>query len=187
MGGGDQFQAQHICLSHRWQLPQWGASFFLLPKQKQGETSEDQSLRDATGPAWKPHHLWLRRAYRLGRSCRSFFTQGVSGFTQTLSRLFSLILENREELEQPSPPVLLTKGGTEIIQGGWGEQRACTPPPPRSTYTTSRRRQLLPTGRTSMLLYFHGGMKALVVLAQRQLRLPLASRRAGWAHSLHIT
>lgn len=138
VGGGDQFQAQHICLSHRWQLPQWGASFFLLPKQKQGETSEDQSLRDATGPAWKPHHLWLRRAYRLGRSCRSFFTQGVSGFTQTLSRLFSLILENREELEQPSPPVLLTKGGTEIIQGGWGEQRACTHPPPQEALTPPR-------------------------------------------------
>lgn len=33
-----------------------------------------------------------------------------------------------------------------------------------------------------MLLYFRGEMKALVVLAQRQLRLPLASRRAGEAH-----
>lgn len=54
--------------------------------------------------------------------------------------------------------------------------------PPGATYTTSRRRQLLPTGQTSTLLYFRGEMKPLVVLAQRQLRLPLASKRAKGAH-----
>lgn len=51
-------------------------------------------------------------------------------------------------------------------------------PSPAATYRTSGRRQLLPAGRTSTLLYLRGGMKLRVVLAQRQLRLPLASRRA---------
>lgn len=35
-------------------------------------------------------------AYSFGRSCRSFFTQGALGSTQTLSRDFSLILENMQ-------------------------------------------------------------------------------------------
>lgn len=46
------------------------------------------------------------RAYRFGRSCRSFLTQGVSGSTQTLSRLFSLILKKQVGFEHShtAPP-----------------------------------------------------------------------------------
>lgn len=67
-------------------------------------------------------HVEWRGPYRLGRSCRSFFTQGASGSTQTLSRLFSLILDNTRgfgnvaspsssgaeagRVKQPSPPAL---------------------------------------------------------------------------------
>lgn len=167
-------------------------------KQKGGETCEDWSSGDAPGPAGSPFNSGWRGAYRLGRSCRSFFTQGTSGSTQTLSRLFNLILENTRCFQHHRFPLLQWEGSssqtpppgasrkkrdceTERIQGGRGRTRGLVPPP-GATYITSRRRQLLPTGRTSMLLYFRGGMKALVVLAQRQLRLPLASRRAGGAH-----
>lgn len=119
-------------------------------KQKEGEMCEDQGLRDAPAPAGSTFRLGGWGAYRFGRSCRSFFTQRASGSTQTLSRLFSLILENTRGFstvasssssgrgEQPSPPPCSSSKEykTEIIQEGWGggsrgllpHQEPLTPP-----------------------------------------------------------
>lgn len=101
--------------------------------------------------------------------------------------LFSLILENARpfsnatstpaESRASHPPQSKTSRELKGFRGS----RGCRPS--GATYTTSGRRQRLPTGHTSTLLYFSGGMKARVLFRQRQLRLPLASRIAGGAHA----
>lgn len=79
-------------------------TLFLLPaKSRSGEKHVKSSPHGM--PLVPPGAPFARDggggAYRLGRSCRSFFTQGVSGSTQTLSRLFSLILENTRGFSTP--------------------------------------------------------------------------------------
>lgn len=82
-------------------------------RQQKGKMCEERVLGGIPGLPGTPFSAGA--AYSFGRSCRSFFTQRALGSTQTLSRDFSLILENtrgfgtttsnpsRGRLREPSP------------------------------------------------------------------------------------